>query len=299
MKWSPPLNRLWGGLWNMALFAIGHRGPTGDDWTWETPKGAGRAPLGGPLLPLAVALILGMLFGVTAIASLDRNDGPSPLAVLQPSPTNAATTVPTARPTAAVVRVPRVTASPAPTPSQTPSAEPPIRTPAATVRPATPPPLARIVTPVSTQIPSRPAANGPVQPPTPVPTPTPAPVTSVAGTVTGGGQAGGGQFSIHVVATGDGAFNSHFNYHSKDLRIESTDISGVALTDGPCGPGTRAILTGAGTVNGAGGSAFQVASEDCGEPGGWPSGGADYLRVTSGSASVEGWVSGNVQIHAE
>jgi hypothetical protein len=63
MKWSPPLDRLWGGLWNMALFAIGHRGPTGDDWTWETPKGAGRAPLGGPLLPLSVALILGMLFG--------------------------------------------------------------------------------------------------------------------------------------------------------------------------------------------------------------------------------------------
>lgn len=297
MKWSPPLDRLWGGLWSLALFAIGHRGPAGDDWTWETPKGPAKAPLGGPLLPLAVALTLGMLFGVTAIASLDRNDEPSPLAVLEPSPTAARTAVPTARPTTAVVRAPQATATPAPTPSPALPTERSTRTPAPTVRPATTPPLARQLTPVSTSVPTRPAANGPSQPPTPVPTPTPPPVTSVAGTVTGGGQAGGGQFSLHVVATGAGTINSHFNYHGKDLRIESTAISGLVLAEGPCGPGTRAIIAGAGTVNGAAGSAFQVTADDCGEPGGWPAGGSDYLRVTSGGASMEGQVNGNFQVH--
>lgn len=293
MKWSPPLDRLWGGLWSLALFAIGHRGPTGDEWTWEAPKGPAKAPLGGPLLPLAVALTLGMLFGVTAIASLDRDDGPAPLAVLEPSPAASATAVPTARPTTAVVRAPQATATPAPTPSPALPTEPS----APTVHPVSPPPLARQVTPVSTPAPTGPPLNGPSQAPTPVPTPTPPPVTSVAGTVTGGGQAGGGQFSLHVVATGAGTVNSHFNYHGKDLRIESTAISGLVLADGPCGPGTRAILTGAGTINGAPGTAFQVTADDCGEPGGWPAGGSDYLRVTSGGASVDGQVNGNFQVH--
>ncbi len=117
--------------------------------------------------------------------------------------------------------------------------------------------------------------------------------------MTGGGQAGGGQFSLHVVVTGEGTVNSHFNYHSSDLRIESAAIPGVVLAGGPCGPGTRAIIAGTGTVNGAAGAAFQVTADDCGEPGAWHAGGSDYLRVTSGAISVEGQVSGNVQIHAD
>lgn len=114
--------------------------------------------------------------------------------------------------------------------------------------------------------------------------------------MTGGGHAGGGQFSVDVLRVGNGAVSGNFNYHSRDLRIESDAIQSIVVAIGPCGPGTRAIVAGTGTVNGEVEAAFQVTADDCGEPGGWPPGGSDYLRIEAGIASAEGGVSGNVQV---
>jgi len=317
MKWSPPIDRFLGGLLTVAMFAIGRRGPSGDDWTWEPPKGAGKAPLGGPLLPLATAIAVGMMLGIATLATFDGRDSPPRLAVLEPTPTAEPSAVPTEGPTPAIVRGPENTPKLIPTlaPASPPSSpeETPTPAPRATAKPA----LVQlrgpnattgsVATPLPTpfQDPAQPptpvptAAPTPAQTPvsTPVPTPTPAPVTSEEGRVTGGGQAGGGQFSLDALRTGNGATNGHFRYNGPDLRIESSAILSIAVASGPCGPGTRAVVAGTGTVNGVAGTAFQITADDCGEPGDWIAGGLDYLRITAGGLSAGGAVGGNLQVH--
>lgn len=317
MKWSPPLDRFLGGLMTVALFAIGRRGPSGDDWTWEPPKSPGKAPLGGPLLPLATAMAVGMMFGIATLATFDRSDGPSGLTVLEPTRTAEPSEAPTGRPTPAIVRGPEKTQQPT---STLPPASPPSRpeetatpAPRATVKPALVQLRGPIATPGSMPTPLPSPFQGPAQPPTPVPTavptpaqtpvptpvptPTPAPVTSEEGKVTGGGQAGGGQFSLDALRTGNGTTNGHFQYYGPGLRVEFSSVLSIAIASGPCGPETRAIVAGKGTVNGVAGTSFQVTADDCGEPGDWNAGGLDYVRITAGSLSAGGAVGGNLQVH--
>lgn len=313
MKWSPPVDRFLGGLLTVAMFAIGRRGPFGDDWIWETPKGAGKAPLGGPLLPLATAIAVGMMLGITALATFDGSDSPSRLAVLEPTPTAEPSAMPTEGPTPAIVRGPDNTPKPIHTPASTPPPSRPEETATPAARATPKPALVQLSGPNATPASMPTPIQGPAQPPTPVttpdptpaqtpvptpvPTPTPAPVTSEKGKVTGGGQAGGGQFSLDALRAGNGATNGHFQYFGPKLRVDSSSILSIAVASGPCGPATRAIVAGAGTVNDVAGTSFQITADDCGEPGGWNAGGMDYLRVTASGLSEGGAVGGNLQIH--
>ncbi|HSP55942.1 MAG TPA: hypothetical protein VLS25_10185 [Dehalococcoidia bacterium] len=351
----------------VSLFAIGRRGPTGDNWTWETPpKPAGGLPPGGPLLPIATALAVGMLVGVTAMASLSHGGNPNQLAVLEPSPaasrngqpgqaparrtptgspaaTGNATPGPTGGPHVPVVfvrpgvlsesrggalaradivltpaplvpggphtspgatRTARPTATPngatppgstppGPTPTATPTPWPTYRpriTPTPTAQPTVPPVLIVPETPTPTPTPT------PAPPPPPPVVTTPGPVFHGEAKVSGGGQADGGQFSVNVDANGEEEIGGHFNYHGSQLRIESDRITSVALAGGPCGPDSRAVVTGFGTVNGAGHTAFEITADDCGEPGNWHGRGSDHLGVVAGGVTVDGDVSGNIQI---
>ena len=376
MKWSPPVDRLLGGLMSVvSLFAIGRRGPTGDNWTWETPpKPAGGVPPGGPLLPIATALAVGMLVGVATMASLNHGGNPHQLAVLEPSPaasrsgetgqaparraptgspaaTGNATPGPTSGPHVPVVFVrpgvfsgsrggalaradivltpaplvpdgphtsPRATrtARPTATPpgSTPPGSTPPGPTPPGPTPTATPTPWPTYrprITPTPTAQPTVPPVLIVPETPTPTPTPTPVPppplpVVTTPGPVlhgqakvSGGGQADGGQFSFHVDAKGEEGIEGHFNYHGSQLRIESEEITSVDISSGPCGADSRAVVTGLGTVNGTGHTAFEVTADDCGEPGNWHGQGSDHLRVVAGGVPVNGDVSGNIQIEMD
>ncbi len=114
---------------------VGHRGSSGNEWSWEPASPPGRRPGGGTGGPSRRALLLAALAMFAAAAvfvtlALVNGGGGTVVSSPTPSPTPAATGSPTPRqtrspsprPTPAATATPQAT--PSPTPSPSPSASP-------------------------------------------------------------------------------------------------------------------------------------------------------------------------------
>ena len=147
-------------------------------------------------------------------------------------------------------------------------------------------------------------------------------VPSTPGKVTGGGQIQGDpifssigaliSLPALIPALGDPSSKATFGFvvkccaptgnleytdHSKDVRIKTQSISGLFITNGPCGTNTHAEFTGSAAVIRSTGTTtepFTVDVDDCGEPGTTDTFAIKTTTYANGPSTLIG---GNIQIH--
>jgi hypothetical protein len=106
------------------------------------------------------------------------------------------------------------------------------------------------------------------------------------------------QASFGFVVQDGGTPTGNLEYNDKPagVRIKATSISTLFITSGTCGANTHAEITGTATVNEVPNQSFDVAVDDCGEPGTM-----DTFRITAGTYSngPSTLIGGNIQIHKE
>jgi hypothetical protein len=90
--------------------------------------------------------------------------------------------------------------------------------------------------------------------------------------------------------------NLDYNDHAMNVRIKAQSITSLVISDGPCGPNSRATFTGTAQVIRSGGTtieSFTVEVDDCGEPGSSDNFGIRTLTYSNGPSQLVG---GNIQI---
>jgi hypothetical protein len=94
--------------------------------------------------------------------------------------------------------------------------------------------------------------------------------------------------------------NLEYNDHQEDVRIKATSISGLFISNGPCGANTHATFTGTAKVTRPTGTTtqdFSVDVDDCGEPGRSDTFGIKTFGAPPYSAGPSTLIGGNIQIH--
>jgi hypothetical protein len=100
--------------------------------------------------------------------------------------------------------------------------------------------------------------------------------------------------------------NLTYDDHAANVRIKALSYNLLFISQGPCGPNTRATFRGSATVTGPLGVStqdFEVQVDDCGEPGSSPGAGPDMFMITTLGTTpymaAGPLVGGNIQVRSQ